>query len=65
MCPHYVACDLGAESCRVMLGSLSGDRLVVEEIHRFDNGPVTLFGTLRWDTLRIFDELKRDRKSVV
>jgi len=65
MCPHYVACDLGAESCRVMLGSLSGDRLVVEEIHRFDNGPVTLFGTLRWDTLRIFDELKRGLRKVV
>jgi rhamnulokinase len=55
---HYVACDLGAESCRVILGTLTDDHLAIEEIHRFPNGPVTLFGTLRWDVLRIFDELK-------
>ena len=55
---HYVACDLGAESGRVMLGRLVGDRLTLEEIHRFPNGPVEVCGTLRWDVLRLFDELK-------
>jgi rhamnulokinase len=55
---HYVACDFGAESCRVMLGTLTDDQLVVEEVHRFVNAPVTLLGTLRWDVIGIFDELK-------
>ncbi|MGA2140064.1 MAG: rhamnulokinase family protein [Verrucomicrobiia bacterium] len=55
---HYIACDLGAESGRVMLGSLEGERVTLEEIHRFSNGPVSVFGSLRWDVLRIFDELK-------
>ena len=55
---HYIACDLGAESGRVMLGSLEGDRVTLEEIHRFPNGPVNVFGSLRWDVLRIFEELK-------
>jgi len=36
----YIAVDLGAESGRVMLGSVSGKQLILEEIHRFDNGPV-------------------------
>ncbi len=55
---HYIACDLGAESGRVMLGSPEGDRVTLEEIHRFPNGPVNVLDSLRWDLLRIFDELK-------
>jgi rhamnulokinase len=30
---HYLACDLGAESGRIMLGALAGDHLTLEEIH--------------------------------
>jgi len=47
-----------------MLGTLSGERLVIEEIHRFPNGPVNVLGTLRWDVLRIFDELKQGLRKV-
>jgi rhamnulokinase len=61
---HYVACDLGAESCRVILGTLTDEQLAIEEIHRFPNGPITVFGTLRWDVLRIFDELKTGLRKV-
>jgi rhamnulokinase len=65
MCAHnYVACDLGAESCRVILGTLTDERLVIEEIHRFPNGPITVLGTMRWDVLRIFDELKTGLQRV-
>jgi rhamnulokinase len=32
---RYLAVDLGAESGRVMLGTLSGDSLTLDEIHRF------------------------------
>jgi rhamnulokinase len=55
---HYLACDIGAESGRLMLGTLRDNRLSVEEIHRFPNGPTTVNGSLRWDVLRMFDELK-------
>jgi len=54
----YIACDLGAESGRVLLGTLAENRLSLEEIHRFPNGPVSIGATLRWDVLRIFEELK-------
>ena len=61
---HYIACDLGAESGRVMLGSLAGGNLSVEEIHIFPSGPTQICGSLRWDLLRMFDELKEGLKKV-
>jgi len=54
----YIAVDLGAESGRVMLGSVSARKLVLEEIHRFDNGPIEEYGSLRWDFDRLFYEVK-------
>lgn len=55
---YFAACDLGAESGRVMLGTLSDGRLELEEIHRFLNLPVDLGGSLRWDILGMFREMK-------
>jgi rhamnulokinase len=46
---YYIACDLGAESGRVMLGRLEDGRLALEEIHRFPSAAVRVLGSLRWD----------------
>ena len=54
----YIAVDLGAESGRVMLGSVSTKKLILEEIHRFDNGPIEENGSLRWDFNRLLTEIK-------
>jgi len=54
----YLACDLGADSGRVILGRLESGWLTLEELHRFSNGPAKIGGSLRWDVLRIFEELK-------
>lgn len=65
MNPHfYIACDLGADSGRVMLGKLEDSKLSLEEIHRFSNGPARVLNTLRWDILRIFEELKTGLRKV-
>ncbi|HEX4083398.1 MAG TPA: rhamnulokinase family protein [Chthoniobacteraceae bacterium] len=61
---YYIACDLGAESGRVMLGALEDGRLELSEIHRFTNSPARILGTYRWDTLRIFEELKRGLRKI-
>ncbi len=61
---YYIACDLGAESGRVMLGALADQKLELTEIHRFPNGAVRVLGSYRWDTLRIFEELKRGLAKV-
>jgi rhamnulokinase len=60
----YIACDLGAESGRVMLGHLQEGRLQLEEMHRFPSAAVRVMGSLRWDVLRIFDELKSGLREV-
>ncbi len=54
----YIAVDLGAESGRVMLGLVSADKLVLEEIHRFGNGPIEEDGTLRWDFNGLLSEIE-------
>ena len=54
----YLAIDLGAESGRVMLGELSGGRLRLRELHRFANTPVRAKGTLRWDVIRLWNEIQ-------
>ena len=55
---YYLACDLGAESGRVMLGRLEGGRVDLEEIHRFATGSVRLGDSLRWDVLRLWDDIR-------
>ena len=55
----YLGIDLGAESGRVMAGCWDGARLALEELHRFPNGPVSLAGTLRWDALRLGQEIQQ------
>lgn len=54
-----LAFDFGASSGRAILGKLEGDRLVIEEIHRFPNDPVMVRGSLYWDILRLFFEIKQ------
>src|SRR6476619_3015161 len=54
----YLALDLGAESGRGLLGRFDGERLTLDEFHRFPNGPVRMLDTLHWDVPRLFDELK-------
>jgi len=54
----YLACDLGAESGRVMLGRLAGARLELEELHRFPNAMVNLNGRLHWNVVQMLEEVK-------
>jgi rhamnulokinase len=54
---NYLAVDLGAESGRVMLGSLAAGRLSLDELHRFPNQPVQLPSGLYWDAFRLFHEI--------
>jgi len=58
MATHYLACDLGAESGRLMFGSLDRGKITLEEVHRFPNGPVKVAGGLHWNMEALFDELR-------
>lgn len=50
--------DYGASGGRAMLGIFDGNKITLEEVHRFSNDPVNVNGTLYWDILRLFHELK-------
>jgi rhamnulokinase len=54
---NFLACDLGAESGRVMLGALADGRISIEELHRFPNEPVRLPTGLYWDAFRLFHDI--------
>ncbi|MDH7568459.1 MAG: rhamnulokinase family protein [Armatimonadota bacterium] len=61
----FLAIDLGAESGRGVLGILVEDRLTLEEVHRFPNGPVRVLDSLHWDVLRLFAEIKNALRRCV
>src|SRR6478735_2659581 len=52
----YAAIDLGASSGRVVVGRFDGERVSLEERHRFTNRPVRLPDGLRWNLLHLFEE---------
>ncbi len=55
---EYLAIDLGAESGRAVRGVLEKDRLRLEEVHRFPNGPVRVLDRLYWDALGLWSEIQ-------
>ena len=54
---YYLAVDLGAESGRVMLGTLENGRVSLEEIHRFPNRVLTIDKHLHWDLTHLEKEI--------
>ncbi len=55
---HFLALDLGAESGRAIVGTLAGDRLALEECHRFPNRPLSLPTGLHWDIPTLWREIQ-------
>lgn len=60
---YYLAIDIGASSGRHILGHLEEGRLILEEIHRFDNGMDIKDGHLCWDMDYIFHEILKGMKK--
>lgn len=56
---RVLAFDYGASSGRAIIGKFDGESITLEEIHRFANEPVTVKGTVYWDILRLYHELKQ------
>ena len=55
---QYLAVDLGAESGRVMLGTVSAEKLDLQEIFRFPNQPIEEDGRLKWNFGELFSQIK-------
>ena len=63
MATHYLACDLGADSGRLMLGTLDDGKISLEELHRFPTGATKVSGALHWEFDRLLNELKAGLKK--
>lgn len=50
--------DFGASGGRAMLAIYNGEKITLKEIHRFRNEHITVNGTVYWDVLRLFHEIK-------
>lgn len=60
---YYLAIDIGASGGRHILGSIWEGRLRLEEVYRFENGPVKRKGHLCWDLDRLFHEILAGMKE--
>src|SRR5688572_18115890 len=54
---RHVAVDLGAESCRVVLGYYDGDRIRAQEAYRFATPEIRSEGLLSWDHAALFGKV--------
>ncbi len=66
---NYLALDIGASGGRAIIGRFDGERLALEEVHRFANGPITLPGasgaSLHWNTVGQFEHVKQGLAKAV
>ena len=61
---RLVAIDLGAESGRVILGTLRSGKLTMEVVHRFPTGATEVAGTLRWNVLGFHAEILQGLRKI-
>ncbi len=54
MATYYLAVDIGASSGRHILAHLENGKIILEEMHRFENKLVEKNGHLCWDTDHLF-----------
>ena len=59
----YLAVDMGASSGRHVLGLFDGRQLRLEEIYRFENGPVEVAGRLYWDLLGQWSQVRQGLRA--
>ncbi len=50
--------DFGASSGRAMLAEFDGEKITLNEVHRFKNRSIPVNGTLYWDILALYNEIR-------
>jgi rhamnulokinase len=61
----YLAFDLGASNSRALIGTLRGDQMTLEEIHRFTTPIIEKGDRLLWDEAAIWHELQLSLQKAI
>lgn len=61
---HFFAVDLGATSGRTIVGTLTEERISLEELTRFDNSLIETGGHVYWDIYALYNEIIRGLRIV-
>lgn len=56
---NLLAFDLGASNGRAILGRFDGERITMQELHRFENNYIEMNGIYYWDTPYLYNQLKQ------
>ncbi len=56
---NLLAFDLGASNGRAILGRFDGQRITMQELHRFENHYIEMNGVYYWDTPYLYQQLKK------
>lgn len=59
----FLAVDMGASSGRHVVGRFDGKKLQLEEVYRFENGPVEVAGSLFWDLLAQWTHVRQGLRA--
>ena len=54
---YYLAIDIGASSGRLVLGHVEDGKIILEEVHRFDNTQIHIDGHDCWDVDMIWENI--------
>lgn len=63
MSHFYVACDLGLQRGRIMLGTLHKEQLTMSEIRAFPNEPLEEKGARQWNVPHLYNEILEGLRS--
>ena len=61
----YLGFDLGASSGKMMLGELEDQKLLTKVIHRFPNRQIAVAGSLYWNILNVFENLRNGMRLAI
>ena len=56
---NLLAFDLGASNGRAILGRFDGEKITMQELHRFENNYIEMNGVFYWDTPYLYSQLKQ------